>query len=174
MEVKAQLNNLRIAPRKVRSLAALLKGMNAVSARQQLEHLVKRPAAPLAKLINSAMANAFKNFGLVKENLYVKQVIVNEGRKLKRFRPKGFGTVSPIEKKTSHIKIILDERMPGMKAEIKPAEEKPEIIERPAEERAAVEKKPTFAKVLEKGKGKRGVFSVIKGLGRKFFRRKTI
>ncbi len=178
MEIKAQLNNLRIAPRKVRLVSRYIKGLDAMVAKSKLNYLAKRSGRPISKLIDSAMANAQNNFGLVKENLFIKEIIVNEGRKLKRFRPKGFGTTSPIEKKTSHIRIVLDERTPGLKANIKKKEERvmsEESSREATDEKAKIvtqERKPTFAK---EGKVKpKEVFGGIKGLGRRFFRRKAI
>lgn len=176
MEVTAQLNNLRIAPRKVRLVSKFLKGMDAMAAKSQLSHLAKRSARPIFKLLDSAMANAHNNLGLVKENLFIKEIIVNEGPKLKRFRPKGFGMTSPIEKKTSSIRIVLDERTPGLKIKKEKIEvEQREAVKEPAGEKiktTAAERKPTFTRE-DKAK-KKGVFGGIRGLGRRFFRRKAI
>jgi len=105
-----------MSPRKVRLVSNLIKGQDVLVVKSQLEYLVKKSARPISKLLDSAMANAQNNFGLVKENLFIKDIIVNEGTKLKRFRPKGFGSTSPIEKKTSHIRIVLEERVAGLKA----------------------------------------------------------
>lgn len=180
MEVSAQLNNLRISPRKVRLVSKFLKGMDVMIAKGQLNHLAKRSARPISKLLDSAVANAQNNFGLVKDNLFIKEMIVNEGRKLKRFKPKGFGMASPIEKKTSHIKIILDERKLGLKIEKKkvtaePSEASKEAVKEVVEEKTrptVSERKPTFTK---EGKTRqKGVFGGIKKLGRRFFRRKAI
>jgi large subunit ribosomal protein L22 len=115
MEVKTQLNGLRIAPRKVRAVTNLLKGKDVVYALNQMEFLMKRPVLPLIKLLNSAIANAENNFSMVKENLYIKQFIVDEGIKLKRYRPKAQGRAGEIQKKTSRIRVILDERVAGLK-----------------------------------------------------------
>jgi len=92
-EVTAKLNNLRIAPRKVRAVVNMLKGKNVVEVIAQLEYYVRGSVEPIKKLINSAIANAENNFNMVKENLYVKEITVNEGIKLKRFRAKGFGAI---------------------------------------------------------------------------------
>lgn len=116
MDIHGQLRSIRISPRKVRLAAHTLKGLDATQARFQLNYLVKRSARPIMKLLDSVMANARHNFGLVDSNLFVKSVIVDEGSKLKRYRPKGFGSSSPIEKKTSHITIVLSEKVPGLKA----------------------------------------------------------
>src|SRR3989344_1103749 len=115
MEVKAQLNGLRMAPRKVRAVANLIKGKDVVYALNQMEFLIKRPVLPLIKLLNSAIANAENNMSMVKENLYIKEFLVNEGVKLKRFMPKAQGRAGEIQKKTSKIRIVLDERVAGLK-----------------------------------------------------------
>lgn len=185
MEITAQLNNLRIAPRKVRLVSKSIKGLDAIYALRRLDYLAKRSGQPLAKLIDSALANAQNNFGLAKENLFIKNIIVNEGAKLKRFRPKGFGMTSPIEKKTSRVTIILDERTPGIKAEKKTAnltgswQAKVEPTPAESEESAGIkektlEKKPSFRSREIQEQKKKGMFSGIKGLGRRFFRRKAI
>ncbi len=115
MHISAHLNNIRIAPRKVRQLAFMLKGLDATAAQAQLYYIPKKSALPLRKLLDSALANAEHNFSLLRSNLFIKNIMVNEGPKLKRFRPKGFGSASPIEKKTSHVTVVLEERRPGLK-----------------------------------------------------------
>lgn len=127
-QVKAQLNGLRIAPRKVRAVTNLLKGKDVAYALNQMEFFMKRPVLPLIKLLNSAIANAENNFSMVKSNLYIKEFLVDEGVKLKRFRPKAQGRAGEIQKKTSKVRLILDERVAGLKrsaarpaAEIEPA-----------------------------------------------------
>jgi len=130
MEVKAQLNGLRIAPRKVRAVTNLVKGKDVGYALNQMEFLMKRPVLPLIKLLNSAIANAENNLSMVKENLYIKVFLVDEGIKLKRFRPKAQGRSGEIQKKTSRVRIILDERVAGLKrqASEKKAKEKTETV----------------------------------------------
>ena len=129
MQITAQLKNLRITPRKVRLISGLTQRIGCNGGKSQLDHLVKKSSKPISKLLDSAIANAHNNFGLVKENLFVKDIIVNEGMKLKRFRPKGFGSTSPILKRTSHIKIILEEKVPGLKAAPAEKKEKTEAVE---------------------------------------------
>lgn len=114
-EVKAQLNRLRISPRKVRAVAGLVKGKDVIVALGQLDNFVRRSSPALLKLLNSAIANAENTYQMVRENLYIKDFRVNEGMKLRRFKPKGFGRVSPIQKKTSLIQITLAERVAGLK-----------------------------------------------------------
>jgi len=168
-EVKAQLNNLRISPRKVRAVVNLVKGKNVDQAIHQLEYFVRKPADPVRKLINSAIANAENNFNMVRENLFIKSLIVNEGVKLKRFRAKGFGRASSIQKKTSHINLILEEHTPGLKRE-KKAKTKKEVVDTSKEEKETKmtdSKKPEVKREI----GKKGVLGNV---GKKLFQRKAV
>lgn len=166
-EVRAQLNNLRLAPRKVRAVIGLIKGKNVSEALGQLEYFVRRPVEPVKKLLNSAIANAENNFNMVKENLYIKSIIVNEGRKLKRFRAKGFGRAAAIQKKTSHIEIVLDEKTPGLRIE-KKARVKKETDEAIKETRMHEEKKPEIKREMGSKRGMLG------NIGRRLFQRKAV
>ena len=112
MQVTAHLRKLRIAPRKVRLVADLLKGMDIREAEAQLAHLRKGAVLPIRKLLHSAIANAEHNAKLDRANLFVRQVLVNQGATLKRSQPRAFGRATPIRKRTSHITIVLDERVP--------------------------------------------------------------
>jgi len=113
MEVKASLKYLRIAPRKVRLVADLIRGKKVSEAILMLEFCRKRAARPLLKLLKSALANAKNNFNFTPERLeklYVKKLVVNEGTKLKRWRPVAMGSAHLIQKKTSHVELVLDEK----------------------------------------------------------------
>jgi large subunit ribosomal protein L22 len=121
--VSAQLINLRQSPRKVRMIVDLVRGKGALKALQQLEFVIRRPSQPVAKLIRSAIANGENNFSMVASNLYIKEIYVDEGVKLKRFRPKAMGAVGEIQKKTSHIHLVLAEKVAGLKMEKKAKEE---------------------------------------------------
>jgi len=114
--VKAQLNGLRMTPRKVRLVAGLIRKKRVADALDQLAHMAKRAGNPLAKLINSAVANASHNLKLDRDHLWIKELAVDEGIKLKRYRPKGFGRANPIEKKTSRIRLVLEHRAPAAPA----------------------------------------------------------
>lgn len=172
MIVTAQLNNLRIAPRKVRLVAKILRGLPVEKAEQQLNFVVKRSSGPLGKLLKSAVSNAENNFGLVRDNLFIKDLIVNEGVKIKRFMPRAMGQAGMIQKKSSHIRIVLEEKVPGLKIK------KPEFTAK--ESKMAVEeekiqdkqKKPVME--TKKPVAKKGVFGEVKNIGRKLFRRKSI
>lgn len=182
MQVTAQLKNLRIAPRKVRLISGLIKGLDVAVAKGQLDHLIKKSSKPISKLLDSALANAHNNFGLVKENLFIKDIAVDEGMKLKRFRPKGFGSTSPILKRTSRIKITLEEKVPGLKASTLkgrgPDQSVGAASEAVEEVKTVGPEKETKAEVREKAKpgikkeiGRKGFLS---GITKKFFRRKAI
>jgi len=198
-EVTAQLNNLRMAPRKVRAVVNLIKNKNVLDALAQLEALVKRSGSPVAKLLRSAIANAENNNDMVKENLYVKSINVDEGVKLKRFKPKGFGRVSPLEKKTSRIRVVLAEKVAGMKRSVaeRPAADfvwpKANSVEPTAEveprrvERPSQETKRPFGATSAGGEARQGrqgkpeiktelgkKEGVFGNIGKKIFRRKVI
>jgi large subunit ribosomal protein L22 len=113
MKISAKLDNLRKSPRKIRLVASLIKGLDVPHAEQQLKFLVKGSAPHFEKLLKSAVANAENNSGLDRDNLYIKDVIVDEGKKLKRWLPRAHGRASLLLKRTSHIEIVLDERVKG-------------------------------------------------------------
>ena len=167
MEYKFHLNNLRIAPRKVRLVANLIKKSLVTSAQAQLKFQSKKAALPILKLLKSAVSSAANNFNLSSENLYIANIFVDEGQKLKRFRPRAFGRAGAIHKKTSHITLILEEKiMPGIKKSkkkiskvITPKAELPKEIAMTPKREAPKEIKPAR---------KLGDFT------RKIFRRKAI
>jgi len=109
MAVTAKLRYLRIAPRKVRLVADLIRGKTVGEAQTVLNFIARRAASPLLKLLKQAIANAKNNFQLSEDNLYISKITVDEGPKLKRWMPRARGQVSAIQKKTSHITLILDE-----------------------------------------------------------------
>lgn len=107
MEIKAQLRHLRIAPRKVRLVLNLVRGLRVNEAENQLRLMSKRAGEPVLKLLNSAIANAKNNKGIDKENLYIDKIFANEGSTLKRWLPRAFGRATPINKRSSHIMLVL-------------------------------------------------------------------
>lgn len=113
VEIKASLNNLRMAPRKVRLTANLVKGMKVLRAKAQLAFLIKKPAPLILKLLNSAVAGAKHNFSIEENNLFIKNIIVESGATLKRWLPRAMGRASAIRKRTCSIKLILAEIRPG-------------------------------------------------------------
>ncbi len=111
MEVKAYAKNIRMSPRKVRLVIDVIRGMNVSKAETQLRFLKKAAALPVLKLMNSAVANAEHNFKLNKSDLIVKTIMADGGPVIKRFTPKAFGRSAPIRKRTSHITLILEDRL---------------------------------------------------------------
>lgn len=112
MNVKAELNFLRISPRKVRLVTSLIQGMPVSDAFRQLSIIPKRSSMPIEKLLKSAVANAEHNFNLKADTLFVKEAIVNQGPVFKRFMPRARGSAAMIRKRTSHVKIVLAEAAP--------------------------------------------------------------
>lgn len=109
MESKAYLNYVRIAPRKVSVVLDLIRNKPADLAMAILQHTPKAACEPLQKLLKSAMANAENNHNMDVSKLYVASCSVSQGPTLKRIRPRGKGRAYRINKKTSHITLVLKE-----------------------------------------------------------------
>ncbi len=105
----AKLNYLKIAPRKVRLIANLLKKRSAIEAEAELLYRPQRAAKPLLKLLRSAISNAASK-DLKKEKLFVSDIRVDQGPILKRWMPRAQGRATPIHKKMSHIILVLEEK----------------------------------------------------------------
>jgi large subunit ribosomal protein L22 len=111
MESTAHLRHLRMSPRKVSLVAALIRGKNVESALNILRFTRRAAAVPVAKLIKSAVANATDlSKGQVDvDSLYVKTISVDQGPTQRRFMPRAMGRASRINKKSSHIHVVLAE-----------------------------------------------------------------
>ena len=107
MEVSATSKYVRMSPTKARDLANEIKGLAVADALRITEFNARKAALQIGKTLKSAIANAENNEGLSVESLYVKSAIVDGGPMLKRSRPRARGMASPIQKKTSHITIVL-------------------------------------------------------------------
>lgn len=171
MEIKAKLNYLRIAPRKVRLIADLVRNMDVKEAETQLKFMSKRASISLLKLLNSAIANAKNNFNLEKDVLYIKKLTINEGPPFKRWRPIARGRANPIVKKSTHINLVLDVKK-GVKIVESPKPEAKETksAEVPQQRDERREKqakpKPRALKEITKRPERKGLF-------KKIFRRKS-
>ncbi len=110
MEAKAQATYVRIAPRKVQIVLDLIRNKPADMAMAILKHTPKSAAEVLEKLLGSAIANAENNHNMDKNNLYVAECYVCQGPTLKRIRPRAHGRAYRINKKTSHITLVLKEQ----------------------------------------------------------------
>ncbi len=108
--MKAFLKNYRQSPRKVRLVAGLVKGKDVNLAVAELDFLAKRAGLPIKKLLMSAVANA-KQMGVEKENLIIKELRVDKGIVMKRMMPAAMGTGHRINKRTSHITLVLAEKV---------------------------------------------------------------
>ena len=117
-EAKAELNNYRQSPRKVRLVASAIRGKKVSVAKSLLTFVTKRATGPIHSLLNSAIANA-KNMNLTSDNLFVKAIAVDAGKIMYRRMPAAHGASHPIRKRTSHIKIILGESKDGKKEKLK-------------------------------------------------------
>ncbi|OGY41375.1 MAG: 50S ribosomal protein L22 [Candidatus Buchananbacteria bacterium RBG_13_36_9] len=112
MLVNAKLRYLRMSPKKVRLVINLIRGLKVEEAINQLNFLNKLAKRPVLKLLNSAISNAENNFSLKRNNLFIKEIRVDEAGRLKRWQPKAHGRATPIHKKMSHVIIVLDELVP--------------------------------------------------------------
>jgi large subunit ribosomal protein L22 len=113
MESKAVLSLAHVSPRKARLVADLVRGRDVGDAIEVLTFTRKKTASLIKILIESAVANAeYKakraNEDLDIDNLYIKTIFVDQGPTQRRFRPRARGMATPIQKKTSHITVVLD------------------------------------------------------------------
>ena len=109
-EAHASSLNVRVTPRKVRLVIDLVRGKDVDEALAILKNVNRAASLPVAKLIQSAAANATNNFGLNKEKLYVAEIQASDGVKMKRFMPRGKGSSSPLIKRTANIYCTVKER----------------------------------------------------------------
>ncbi len=108
-EARAKATFVRIAPRKVQIVLDLIRNKPANEAMAILKYTPKAACEPLAKLLKSAMANAENNYNMDVDRLYVAECSVSQGPTLKRIRPRAHGRAFRINKKTSHITLVLKE-----------------------------------------------------------------
>ena len=109
MEAKAIAKYIRMSPQKVRLVVDLVRGKKVEEARQILQFTRKYAAGPVSKVLNSALANAKQNPNIDENILYVKEVLVDQGPSLKRWRARAQGRAASIKKRMSHITVVLDE-----------------------------------------------------------------
>ncbi|GKV68435.1 50S ribosomal protein L22 [Sporosarcina sp. NCCP-2716] len=112
-QAKASVRTVRIAPRKVRLVVDLIRGKKIGEAVAILRLTPKAASPVVEKVLNSAIANAEHNFEMDLENLIVSEVFVDEGPTMKRFRPRAQGRASAINKRTSHITVVVSEKKEG-------------------------------------------------------------
>jgi len=167
MTFKVKARHIRIAPRKVRLVADMVRGEKVDKAKSILKFTVNRSAQPIAKLLDSALTSAQNEFNWEEKNLFIEKIMVDEGPKLKRWMPRARGSASPIQKKTSHITLVLGEI------------EKKKVVKK-KKEKVEAHKVASLEEVKEKfNKKKEGEVKEIKQGSEKkqasrFFRRKSI
>ncbi len=136
MEVRAQHRNARMAPRKLRHYRELLKGLPTKEATAQLTFMPGQASALLLKVLRSAVANAAANLDISEDKLTVRDIIIDGGFTMKRFRPVSKGMAHPILKRTSHITVVVEE-LSGGTEQVKRKKRKTEIQEFTADDVAS-------------------------------------
>jgi len=109
-KVKAKTSWVRISPRKLDRVVKLVRGMQAKEALQMLKLMPQKGAKILAKVIQSAIANAKHNYKLAEEGLVISEAFANKGMDLKRWQPVSRGRVHPILKRSSHLTVWLESK----------------------------------------------------------------
>ncbi len=190
MEISGKAKYIRMSPRKVRLVADVVRGLNVNAANEQLSVLNKRAVKPIRKLILAVIANAENDFEIEKNNLYIKEIRVDEGPTLKRWRPRARGRAAAIRKRTSHIVLKLAEiKETGTQKKKKKIDKPISLGTKPKEAEGVVLKKEKDDKETSRSeKGKkivnpraegRGKHTKIEGAGgeqrlvKKIFRRKS-
>ncbi|HZM63861.1 MAG TPA: 50S ribosomal protein L22 [Candidatus Saccharimonadales bacterium] len=108
MSVQAIAKGVLMSPRKVSVVAALVRGHTVNDALTVLEHVPRRSATPVKKAIQSAKANADHNHNLKPDTLRIVEITVTAGPRSKRYRPAAHGRALPFQRKTSHIRVVVD------------------------------------------------------------------
>jgi large subunit ribosomal protein L22 len=136
--VRAEARYVRTAPRKAQLVVDQIRGRTVPEARTILTFMTRDAALDVRKVLDSAVANAEANHGLVGDDLYVAAATVGSGPTLKRWRARARGRVARIKKRTCHIVIALElpsgEEIPAPIQQAAPAVEAPPVEEAPAEE----------------------------------------
>ncbi len=125
MAVQAIAKGVRISPRKVSVVAALVRGRTVEDAVTILEHTPRRAALAVKKAVQSAAANADHNHNLKPGTLSIVEITVQAGPRLKRYRPASHGRALPFQRRTSHIRVVVDgEARPARKSAAEKAAKK--------------------------------------------------
>lgn len=121
MPVIAVSKGVRISPRKVSEVSALVRGRTVEDALTILEHTPRRAALAVKQAVKSARANAEHNHGFKPTTLFISSISVTPGPRLKRWNPAARGRALPFERKTSHIRVVVDGDKREIKKTTKPA-----------------------------------------------------
>jgi len=150
METRATARFLRVSPKKVRLVIDVVRGMDVNKALVQLTSIKRDAKRYVVKLLHSAIANAENNHDLKRENLYIKNITADGGPIIGRWRPRAHGRAAEIRKRTTHLTIVLAERMPTEDKAKKAKKEKPAKKEKKSVEKRQTRKKPAKEKEGEK------------------------
>ena len=110
MEARAQVTHVRMSPRKVKVVLDLIRNKPVEIATAIVKNTPKAACEPVGKLLASAVANAENNYNMDKSNLYVAECFACPGPIVKRIRPRAQGRAYRINKRTSHITLVLKEK----------------------------------------------------------------
>lgn len=110
MEVQAISKSVKMSPRKVRLVADEVRNASLQDALRALSLVRKRAALAIEKTLKSAIANATHNAGLKEDALVIKKIEVTDGPAIKRYHPSTRGRTHPYKKRSSHIRIVLEEK----------------------------------------------------------------
>jgi large subunit ribosomal protein L22 len=123
MEYRAESKNIKMSPRKVRLVADAIRELKLEQALASLSVLEKRAADPIRKTLESAIANATNNFSASRGDLKIKEIMVGDGLRYKRYHYAARGRTRPYVRRSSHIRITLEDNIVRMPAETAPVEE---------------------------------------------------
>lgn len=144
METRATAKFIKMSPRKVRLVVDIVRGLTATKALDQLKFMPKLASGPVKKLIKSGLANAINNYELDENNLFIKEIKVDEGPTIKRWLPRAHGRATTLRKRTSHISLVIAEmKDSGIKEAKKHAAPEPIKLETKAKEAEGIKAKKT-------------------------------
>jgi large subunit ribosomal protein L22 len=146
MKVQARLNRYRRSAQKVREIFPVIKGLDASEALLQLEYSKRGDALDIKKLLESAVANATNNFKLNKADLFVENILAEEGKTMKRWRPRAYGRAAKILKRTCDIIITLEEKSAETKIVAKKEVKEKTVEKKPLKEAKKAEEKKAAPK----------------------------
>ncbi|HYE22078.1 MAG TPA: 50S ribosomal protein L22 [Verrucomicrobiae bacterium] len=178
-DVKAFARYIHVSPRKLRLVADLVRKSKVEDALEQLRYSSKNAALPIAKVINSAIANAVHNFNYKKEDLVVKSITVDGGPVYRRMEPRAQGRGFIVRKRTSHINVVLESRPSQARKNrrsifsLKPRVQEVETSDKPEKELKAGKQDGGKAKPVTGPKSDQKIKQNLVDLKRRLFNRKS-
>ncbi len=111
-EARATMKYMRTSPRKMRRVVDMIRGQHVEEATRILKFSGLGASQDVEKLVNSAVANAEANPGVIRENLVISRAWVDQGPTLKRYRPRAYGRATRVRKRTSHVTVVVETMEP--------------------------------------------------------------